>query len=359
MIASRARFDFVRYASVWEDADVLCEALGPTPGGRLLSISGAGDNVLALLTLDPAEIVAVDLNPAQLACLELRIAVFRALDDAGVLRFLGCEPCLDRFDTYSRLRTQLSPAACAFWDLHPDAIRGGIIRAGKFERYLGAFRRWVLPLVHPESRIRALVQDRPAAARREFYHRSWDTRRWRALFGLFFSRPLLGRAGRDPAFLEHVEGPVSAPLLRRTHYALTELPTHSNPYLAHIVTGGYPAHARPRYLRPEWMPVIRERLDRVRILQAAVEQADGPFDGFNLSDVFEYMSPVEHQRAYALLRRNATPGARLVYWNLLAHRSCPERERVRVEPLNDLAKQLHARDRAWFYSALHVDRVLS
>jgi hypothetical protein len=43
----------------------------------------------------------------------------------------------------------------------------------------------------------------------------------------------------------------------------------------------------------------------------------------------------------------------------LAHRSCPERERVRVEPLNDLAKQLHARDRAWFYSALHVDRVLS
>ncbi len=45
----------IRYGSVWEDADVLCEALAPVaPGGRLLSIASAGDNVLALLTLDPA-----------------------------------------------------------------------------------------------------------------------------------------------------------------------------------------------------------------------------------------------------------------------------------------------------------------
>ena len=88
-IAGRAAFDFVRYASVWEDADVLCEALAPVaPGGRLLSIASAGDNALALLTLDPQEVLAVDLSPAQLACVALRVAAFETLDHDELLAFL-------------------------------------------------------------------------------------------------------------------------------------------------------------------------------------------------------------------------------------------------------------------------------
>lgn len=356
-IARRARFDFVRYASVWEDADVLCEALAPVaPGGRLLSIASAGDNVLALLTLDPAEVVAVDLNPAQLACLELRIAAFRGLDDAGILAFLGVTPDRDRISTYQRLRPHLSDPAARFWDGQPEAIRDGVIHAGKFERYLRTFRRWLLPLVHPEPRIRALIAERTLEERREFYRSEWDTRRWRALFGLFFSRAVLGRGGRDPAFLEQVRGPVAGPLLERTRYALTELPTHTNPYLTHLVSGSYGRGALPRYLRPEWIPVIRERLDRIRILPGAVDAVDaGPFDGFNLSDIFEYMSPEEHEGAYRSLAARAAPGARLVYWNLLARRVCPRPGPAR--PLMELSAALHARDRAWFYGALHVDEV--
>lgn len=358
-IARKARFDFVRYASVWEDADVLCEALAPVAaGGRLLSIASAGDNALALLTLDPAEVVAVDLNPAQLACLELRMAGFRELDRPELLAFLGVTPCRRRLETYRSLRPLLSPGAAAFWDRHPGAIRQGILHAGKFERYLRAFRRWLLPLAHSERRIRSLLAERSLEERRDFYRTQWDTRRWRALFGVFFSRPVLGRGGRDPAFLEHVRGPVAARLLDRTRYALTELPTHSNPYLTQVVSGGYSERALPRYLRPEWFAVIRERLDRVRIVRGAVDTVDGPsFDGFNLSDVFEYMSRGEHAASHASLVARAAPGARLVYWNLLAGRACPAGSRARR--LSDLSAALHARDRAWFYTALHVDEVRS
>src|SRR5438105_15799261 len=104
-IQKRAAFTFVRYGSVWEDADVLCEALAPVaPGGRLLSIASAGDNALALLTLDPAEVVAVDRNPAQLACLELRVAAIRALDEEALFAFLGVTPADDRGTTYRGLR---------------------------------------------------------------------------------------------------------------------------------------------------------------------------------------------------------------------------------------------------------------
>jgi S-adenosylmethionine-diacylglycerol 3-amino-3-carboxypropyl transferase len=358
-IDARASFSFIRYAGVWEDADVLCEALAPAAaGGRLLSIASAGDNALALLTLDPAEVVAADLSAAQLACLELRMAAFRRLEHPEVLAFLGTAPSDRRAETYRSLRGDLSPGAREFWDALPEAVGRGVIHVGKFERYLRAFRTRVLPFVHPRRRIERLRVPRTLAGQEEFYAREWDTWRWRLLFRLFFSRAVMGRMGRDPAFFSHVEGSVGSRILARTRHALTALPVHSNPYLAYIMTGNYPPGALPRYLRPEWFEAIRSRLDRVRVVQARVEEAgEGPFDGFNLSDVFEYMSPAEHEAAYAALVARARPGARLAYWNLLAPRGRPESLAGRVDALRAEAAALHARDRAWFYGAFHVDEV--
>lgn len=358
-IDTRASFSFIRYASVWEDADVLCEALAPAAaGGRLLSIASAGDNALALLTLDPAEVVAADLSPVQLACVELRIVAFRNLDHPHLLAFLGTAPAADRGATYRSLRGELSAEARAFWDAQPEAVAGGIIHAGKFERYLRAFRTRILPLVHPRRRIVRLREERSPAEQEAFYVREWDTWRWRALFRLFFSRAVMGRMGRDPAFFSHVQGSVGSRILARTRHALTALPVHSNPYVAYIMTGNYPPEALPRYLRPEWFEAIRSRTGRIRLVQAPVETAgEGRFDGYNLSDIFEYMSPAEHDRCYGALVDRANPGARLVYWNLLAPRGRPDALSDRVEPLRQTADALHARDLAWFYGALHVDRV--
>ncbi len=355
----RAAWDFVRYAAVWEDADVLCEALAPAAaGGRLLSIASAGDNALALLTLDPAEVVAADLNPAQLACVELRLAAFRALDHAPLLAFLGVAEAADRAATYARLRGGLPPEARAFWDAHPEAVSRGVVHAGKFERYLRSFRRFVLPLVHSRRTIGRLMAPRSPEERAAFYAREWDSWRWRAVFRVFFGRAVMGRLGRDPALFDHAGGAsVGERILRRTRHALVELPTDSNPYLAYIMTGTYPPGALPRWLRPEHHEAIRARLDRVRTVRAAVETVEGPFDGFNLSDVFEYMTPAEAERVYAALVDRARPGARLAYWNMVVPRARPESQAGRVRALDALADGLHARDRAWFYGAFHVDEV--
>ena len=360
-ISKRAAFGFIRYGSVWEDADLLCQALEPVAlGGRLLSVASAGDNALALLTLDPAELVAVDLSQAQLACLELRVAAFRHLDDAPLLRFLGVEGRAaeeGRSSTYTDLRGELSPEARRFWDAHPEEITRGIVHSGKFERYLRRFRRWVLPLVHREATIEALREDRPVEARRAFYRHEWDTRRWRILFRLFFSRRVMGWMGRDPAFFDHVEGEVSRRILDRTRYALTELPARSNPYLAYILTGTYPPEARPLYLRPGRIQEIRARLDRMELHLGSAEEAPGEFDGMNLSNIFEYMAPEDHEACYRALVEKSRPGARLAYWNLLVPRASPAELDHRVRPLESLGEELHARDQAWFYHAFRVDEV--
>jgi S-adenosylmethionine-diacylglycerol 3-amino-3-carboxypropyl transferase len=357
-VRDRIAWDRIRYASVWEDADVLCDALAPVAaGGRLLSVASAGDNALALLTLDPAEVVAVDLNPAQLACLELRAAAFRRLEDVEIPGFLGAEPGGDRAATYRAVRAELSPAARDFWDARDLMIERGVIHVGRFERYLRAFGGGVLRLVHSRRTIRALRDEKSDAERRRFYDEVWDNRRWRLLFRVFFSRLVMGGAGRDPAQFAQVEGSVAERILERTRYALAELDTHTNPYLAYILTGTFPPEARPRYLRPGSIPVIRERLDRLTIRLDGVDDPDGPFDGYNLSDVFEYMDAEEHRRVHAALLARARPGARLVYWNLLVPRSAPAEVAGRVRLLDGLAAELHVRDRAWFYAALRVEEV--
>lgn len=358
-IAGRARFDLVRYASVWEDADVLCDALAPVAADRrLLSIASAGDNALALLTLDPSEVVAVDLSTAQLACVEARIAAFRRLDDADLLVFLGVSSGRDRLALWQALRSEVSEDTAAFWDARQEAVARGILHAGRFERYLRTFAARVLPLVHAPATRRALLEPRDEPARRAFYQERWDTGRWRLLFRVFFSRFVMGRLGRDPAFFEHVEGPVGERILARTRHALTALPTHDNPFLVYIMMGNYAPHALPRYLRPEHRPVIRARLDRLRLVAGAVQDVAGPFHGLNLSDIFEYMPAAEFEAVYGALVDRAAPGARLAYWNMLTERGCPAREHRRARPLVDLAVAYHARDRAWFYRAFHVDEVL-
>lgn len=358
-IRERARFDFIRYASVWEDADILCEALAPSAAGRrVLSIASAGDNALALLTLDPAEVVAVDLSAPQLAACELRLVAYRALERDALLAFLGVTPSADRFATYAQLRPDLGESARAFWDAHPDAVRGGIIHAGKFERYLRAFRRFVLPLVHSRRTIASLLAPRVAADRERFYRETWDTWRWRALFRLFFGRFAMGRLGRDPEFFAHVEGSVGSRILERTRHALTTIPTDTNPYLTYIMTGSYAPGALPRYLRTEHWATIRSRLDRVRLVRAAAQDVEGPFGAFNLSDIFEYMSAEEHPRVFAALVARAVPGARLAYWNLLAPRAIPDALSTRVRPHAKYSARLHAQDRAWFYGAFHVNEVI-
>lgn len=355
----RVAWEGIRYSAVWEDADVLCEALAPVAAGeRLLSIASAGDNALALLTLDPERVVAVDLNRAQLACLALRVAAFRTLDDATLLPFLGVGRGPPRSESYRRLRGGLDPESRAFWDSNPELIERGVIHVGRFERYLRSFRRLVLPLIHRPETLEHLIEVKSIDEQRRFYEEEWDTWRWRLLFRIFFSRPVMGRMGRDPALFDHVAGDGVKRILDRTRYALSELPTSTNPYLVYIMTGSYAPDALPRYLRPEHRTTIRDRLDRLEWRRLPAEAAPGEFAGFNLSDVFEYMAPSEHERVYREIVTHSRPGARIVYWNMLAPRRRPDSLAPRVKRRDDLSQPLHARDSAWFYQALHVDEVV-
>jgi S-adenosylmethionine-diacylglycerol 3-amino-3-carboxypropyl transferase len=307
-------------------------------------------------------VVALDLNPAQLACLELRVAAYRELDHDGLLELIGSHASRRRETLYRHCRPLLSADARAFWDAHQESIAGGIGSAGKFERYFATFRNRVLPWVHSRARVERLLRGGTRVERERFYREEWDTWRWRLMFRLFFSRFVMGRMGRDPGFFRYVEGSVADRILERARHALTELNPAENPYLHWILTGRHSA-ALPHALRPENFELIRDRLDRLEWHGQSIEGfldtcEDGAFDAFNLSDIFEYISPANTHRLLERIARAGRSGARLAYWNTLVERSRPESLADRVRSREELSRSLHARDRAFFYCAFVVEEVV-
>ncbi|QQL44246.1 DUF3419 family protein [Sulfuriroseicoccus oceanibius] len=359
-VQSRTRFDLVRYANTWEDADILVEALAP--GNRhCLSIGSAGDNSFSLLAAGAASVTAVEMNPTQVACIELRKAAYHRLDHAGFLALLGHRECPDRSALYQQCSPDLSASSRDYWDSQPETIAAGFATVGKFESYFRIFRTRVLPLAHSKRRVARLLEPKEATERARFYDDEWNTWRWRAVFHLFFSRQVMGMLGRSPAFFKYVEGSVADRILERTEHALRELDPSCNPYLHYILSGSYPDHALPHALRPENFERIRSRLDDFHIVNAPIEQilttSDQPFDAFNLSDIFEYMSEENYHALLAQLVANSSPDARLAYWNMLAPRSRPESMAGQLVPLTELAQRLHLEDKAFFYSRFVVESV--
>jgi S-adenosylmethionine-diacylglycerol 3-amino-3-carboxypropyl transferase len=360
--AKNADFSALRYGQCWEDADVLLKALGARPGKAYLSIASAGDNAIALLTRAPARVVAVDLNLAQLAALELRVAAYRELSHRELLVLLGSCSGENRDVLYRRCRSQLSRRACEFWDAHPDDIQRGIGGAGKFERYFAMFRERILPVVHSRAKVEQLLRPRTLNERTSFYNEEWDTWRWRLLFRVFFSRFVMGHFGRDPSFFKYVEGNVAERILERTRYALTQLDPAENPYAQWILTGFHP-YALPVALRAENFECIRANIGRLEWHQVSLEEfldheSGSLFDGFNLSDIFEYISSENYEDLLRRVVRAGRLGSRLVYWNMLAKRCRPDSMKSDLAPLDDLAHLLYAQDKAFFYSALVIEEVL-
>jgi len=314
--AARADFSFIRYAQCWEDADILLKALNVREGDVCLSVASAGENSLSLLTCNPARVIAVDMNPAQLSCLALRVAAYRTLSHEELLQLIGSRECSHREVLYRQTRDVLEPNAREFWDVRPEAIRAGIGNAGKFEDYFSLFRRNVLPWIHSRRRVEQLLAGGTAEERHHFYTRHWANRRWELLFRVFFSRFVMGRFGRDPEFFRYVEGSVSERILARAKHALTELDPTANPYLQWILTGQHTT-ALPHALRPENFQIIRENLDRLEwhclsieeLLQAEPELR---MDCHNLSDIFEYMSDDYFHELLSKLVSHSKAGADLL-----------------------------------------------
>ena len=360
-IENRARFDDIRYAQLWEDADVLNHALGDQQGKTLVSICSAGDNALAMLLLDPARIVVVDLSPAQIACLQIRIIAYQLLDHGEFLAVMGARASSRRLEYLDRLLEKLDPQDAAFWNERRDEIADfGLGGIGKFERYFRIFRKYMLPLAQSKTTIDEVFRSKPYAERAIFFNRRWNNWRWKLLLKFFFSNFVMGRLGRDPAFFDHVEGSLADHVAGRLNHAGIDLDPADNPYL-HYILKGIQGDVLPLAWRREHYETIRTRINRIEARCGSLESFVGTgeiADGFNLSDIFEYMDAAVFEQVYGSIIGASNAGARLVYWNMMVPRRVPAIYADQVKPLEDIEGQGKAADKAFFYSDFVAEQVL-
>ncbi|NGF57295.1 DUF3419 family protein [Parapedobacter sp. SGR-10] len=357
-LSQKVDFNFIRYANCWEDADILLRGLSPHADSRILSIASAGDNSFSLLTTDPEAVVAVDVNAVQSYLVELKKWAIKYFTHDEVLQFLGFRSCDARLLLLDRLMDFLSPDARVYWQRNIGQIEKGIIHQGKFERYFQLFARRVLPFIHSRSDVAALLAPKDEPAQRAYYHRHWNTWRWRLFFKIFFSRSVMGWLGRDPQFLKEVGITVGEYIFKKAKRHLQKVQAQQNLFLRYSLTGNF-GDLLPHYLQPGNFEKIKANIDKLHIRQGYVESVVdefGHFDYMNLSNIFEYMDKLIFKQTAEKLIASLSPNGRMAYWNLMVPRRISGIFPWQMTYERDLSQTLTREDNGFFYNQFIVDQ---
>lgn len=348
-------FDLIRYANCWEDADILLEGLQPKVGDKILSIGSAGDNSFSLLISDPEIVVAVDVNKIQLYLIELKKACFLSLTHAEILAFLGFTKDTSRKETFGKLKSHLSEDACNYWELNLNQIEEGIIHQGKFEKYFQLFSSKILPWIHSKSKTEKLLSAKNQEEQEAFYHKKWNSWRWRLLFRIFFSKYIMGKYGRDPEFLKEVKVPVGKTIFQKAENQLSSKRAQDNFILRYNLTGSF-GELLPHYLKAGNFEKIKANINKLVIVEGYAQEAfrlHGSFDCFNLSNIFEYMNPEIFSQTAKEIEQNCNPNGRLAYWNLMVPRNLCDVTNLAYQ--KERSENFTQIDKGFFYKQFNID----
>jgi S-adenosylmethionine-diacylglycerol 3-amino-3-carboxypropyl transferase len=365
------------YPQIWEDPVVDMEALRLGPGDRLVAIASGGCNVLSYLAAGPAEVIAVDLNGAHIALLNLKLRGLAATaDHAAFFDFFGRADRRENVAVYeSQLRPGLDDATRAYWDgrgldgrRRIEAFARGFYRHGLLGRFIGAGHA-VARLYG--KRFDGLLAARSLEEQRAIFERDiaplfdkrfvrWLARRPSALYGL----------GIPPAQYRALAGGgadgVTEVLKRRIEKLACDFPVADN-YFAWQAFGRAYARAEapslPPYLQARHFEAVRDNSWRVRPHHGAFTERlkaerDASLDAFVLLDAQDWMNDATLTELWREIRRTARPGARVIFRTAADERLLPGR--LPDEILADFryeeerSRTLGARDRSSIYGAFHL-----
>lgn len=238
------------FGSMHEDAEIERKAFEGK--NRVFCIASAGTTALQLA--DQHEVVACDINPAQLAYAERRAA-------------------------------------------------GGTVEVGDAERAMN-FARVFMPLVGwRTSVVRAFLALSDVTEQMAFWRKHLDTRRFRAGFDTLMSRAML-RAIYAPQFLSFLPSKFGAVLRKRLERGFARHRNTSNPYARALLLGEISKHPQPMTSNMRF--VLSDAASWLESCPARF------FDAFALSNILDGTEPSYLPRLSRAVRRAATEDAVVV-----------------------------------------------
>lgn len=301
----------------WEDPVIDAQALDIVPTDSVLAVSGAGDNVLSLALAGPQKIDAVDLNPAQVYVLRLKIAAAQTLDYADFYHLFCLAPAPRARAIYSTFRHRLDPETRHYWDGHVQWIERGLYRAGHFGYAVAALRAY-LQLVCGTRTLEQFFECSSLAEQREFYLKRIGPRWWNPLARPFAAlTPVLWLFGARRNQLKRIRGHNFANFLETgIARVLTTLPARENYFWQQVFLGRY--LVLPPYLQPENFVRLEHVVSRVETRVCRLDEIlcalpENSVTCFNLLDAPDWLSTDETIECWKLLERAAAPGARVLF----------------------------------------------
>lgn len=363
------------YPQIWEDPEVDMAAMELTAQSRIVAIASGGCNVMSYLAANPARVTAVDLNPAHVALVRLKLAGAAHLPShEHFLRFFGRADTRENLASYARfLRPRLDIATRAYWDKRTLSGRRrvslfarGFYRHGLLGHFIGAAH--LLARLFGVS-FRTLFEAPTIEGQRRFFEEKlaplferrsvrWLTGKPSSLYGL----------GIPPAQYEALAGgrEMRVVLRERLERLVCGFPLKDNYFAWQAFARGYAPGAEgplPPYLKRENFAALQARASRIEVLNASFTdylrcQADASTDRYVLLDAQDWMTDAQLNDLWTEITRTARPGARVIFRTAAEPSLLPGRVDdavlARWDYRADESRAFAALDRSSIYGGFHL-----
>jgi len=323
-------------------------------GARACMIASGGCTAAVLVTLpNVAAIHLVDPNPAQLALTQLKLQLLQNSDRESRLAFFG------HSSMSSRLRQMKLTQELASLGLPADILgptdathRFAPDFAGRYEQCFTAIQLELQP--HREELEDALALTDLAEQTRRVAPNTVLGRRLDEAVDTVMALPNLVALFGEGATRNPVE-PFSRHFAQRIRHAFATLPAATNPFLWQMLAGRYPAgHPADWFALP-----APARMPEVTFQQAFMADAlsafAGEFDVVHLSNILDWLSVEEATATLELAAQALRPDGQVIIRQLNSTLDIPALGRMLAWD-EATAAERHARDRSFFYRALHLTR---
>ncbi len=370
-------FSGLVYPQIWEDPEVDMAALALGPGKRIVTIASGGCNVMTYLTADPEAITAVDLNPAHVALLRLKLAAVGALPGhEAFFRFFGHADEAANVALYDRFVAPVLDAdSRAHWETrrpfggrHIDVFARNVYRYGLLGRFIGA--------VHLLARLygknpRRMLEAKSLEDQRRLFEETlapvFETRLVKWLTRLPVSLYGLGIPPAQYAYLSAAAGGDMAGLLRgRLERLACDFPLEDNYFAWQAFGRGYDREKRvavPAYLARANYERVKANAARVTVAHVSMTdhlagRPEDDLDGYVLLDAQDWMTAAQMTALWREITRTARPGARVVFRTAgdesPLEQALPGEIRAEWRRHDEAAAAFGARDRSSIYGAFHL-----
>lgn len=357
----------VVYSNVWEDPELNRLSLQAKPGQNILSITSGGCNSLCLLLEEPKKLISIDLNPAQLAMLELKRAAIIELEYEDFIEVLGTpffnkpsgKPTQYRIELYERIKKHMPAYAVDFWDENQQLIKDGVMMCGKVEKFF-AFYRTILKWLYGEKELLKLFEAKDLAEQQEVY-RNFRKKKWNALHRILLNRTILSLVKGAHSFAQVDFDDFAGNLNHKRTLGMTRFYNPDNYFMSLLMLGGhYNEKGMSPYLLRENYPKLKKNIGALEIYKGTIGDVlkkEGPasFDRLNLSNIFEWMTNEVFNSIIRECVELSRPGARMAWRYTLARpRELDAENLSRLEYEPELSDKLFKQDRAFIYESFHV-----